>query len=475
MLRLSLSLLPLVVAIAGAAITKRIIPALVGSLLVGTLIKTGSGLGMFTSAANYLAGVVANKDNAYIILFLFSFGALAEIFKVGGGISGFAQRVERYAKNEKGALLSVWASTPISFFDCCFHVIATTTIAKPILDDVKGSRGKLAFVINTTSSQLVVLIPFATTYVGYILGLIGASMARAGLTGSPYLLYLRAVFLNFYSVLMLAFSVAIIFFGFSFFKIPQPAFKNGELEDGEHNPHEAHEQEEFEEKVRPRLANLLIPLVFLVGSVFFLIWWTGRTKGGSFGQALINANYDESIFVATLATLVFTALLYAVQKIPMKKIESSFLTGGVDLLPPIVILILAWSIADVTRDLGFARFVGSFAQRSFSAGLIPLVIFIIGGLASYFMGSSWGTWALLMPVAIPLAATTGASLPLTVGAVLAGGSIGDNISPLGETPITTATLLDIPVVEHIRFVFPFGLVAVIVSVFAYLTLGYVMR
>ena len=474
-MKMALSILPLLAAVLGAAISKRIIPSLVGGLLVGALIKSGSLIGMFTSAGNYLVGVLSDKGNAYIVLFLFSFGALAEIFKVGGGITGFANRVKPFVKSEKGALLSVWAATPISFLDCCFHVISTTTITKPLIEDVKGSKEKLAFVINTTSSQLIMLIPFATTYVGYILGLIGSSLSRAGIGGSPFLYYIRGIYLNFYSIAILIISLLFIFVDLSFLKIPQPAYKMQTSAEGEHSSSEAEEQGDFEEKAPPRLMNLLIPLGFLLIAVTYFLWLTGKARGGSFLQAIIQADYESSIFIGTLATLVVTALLYAVQKIPMKKIESSFLAGGVDLLPPIVILILAWSIAEVTKDLGFAGFVSGFVKTSFSSNLIPLAIFIIGGLASYFMGSSWGTWALMMPLAISTAAASGASIPLTIGAVLAGGSIGDSISPLGETPVTTATLLGLPVMEHVRFVLPYGLVAIGVSVLLYLLTGYAMR
>jgi Na+/H+ antiporter NhaC len=242
---------------------------------------------------------------------------------------------------------------------------------------------------------------------------------------------------------------------------------------GEHDVHEAHEQGKYDEKTYPRLRNLLIPLLFLISLITFLLWWTGHSSGSSFFQSIINSDYEKSIFVATIATLVFTALLYVFQKIPMKDIESSFLAGGVDLLPPIVILIIAWSITDVTEDLGFTTFISSLIKTSFPHDLVPLIVFLVGGLVSYFMGSSWGTWALIMPIAFTLIASTGASIPFTVGAVLAGGSIGDNLSPLGETPVTTSTIMGVPITEHIRYALPFGLIAILISALLYIITGYI--
>lgn len=213
--------------------------------------------------------MVADKDSAYIILFLFCFGALTEIFKVGGGISGFAKRAEGHVKTEKDALLSVWAATPATFLDCCFHVITTGTIARPLTDKVNGSKDKLAFIINATSSQLIVLIPFATTYVGYLLGVIAASMKKAGLAGNPYTVYLSGIFLNFYSIAVLLISIALIFINLKFFKRLQPAYKKELADAGGHDSHEAHEQCEFEEKVPPRVGNLLVPLAFLLTAKLF--------------------------------------------------------------------------------------------------------------------------------------------------------------------------------------------------------------
>lgn len=188
----------------------------------------------------------------------------------------------------------------------------------------------------------------------------------------------------------------------------------------------------------------------------------------------MNADYEKAIFVATLTTLVGTTLLYVLQKIPMQELQSHFLNGGTEMLPPIVILILAWAITGVTQQLGFSTFIGGLFGNALPPQLVPVIVFALGGLASYFMGSSWGTWALVMPLALSLAVTTGANVPLTVGAVLAGGSIGDNLSPLGETPVLTSAVMDIPVTGHVGYVLPYGLVAIGAATLLYVAIGYAM-
>ena len=161
-----LSVVPPVITVIVAILTKRIVPSLTLGLLTGSILITKNIFAGTVKAAEYLVGSLASKESAFIVLFLFLFGSLTEIFKLSGGIKGLSILAERYVKKEKAALLWVWFLTPATFLDCCFHVISTGTAVKPLIEKVKGSKEKLAMIINITSSQLIVLIPVATTYVG---------------------------------------------------------------------------------------------------------------------------------------------------------------------------------------------------------------------------------------------------------------------------------------------------------------------
>ncbi len=455
------SLIPPIVTIITAIITKRIIPSLTLGLLAGSMLIVPNPLGGTIKATEYIVGSLASKESAYIVLFLFAFGSLSEIFKVSGGIKGFAGLADRYVKTEKGALLAVWAATPVTFLDCCFHGIATGTIANPLIEKVGGSKEKLAMVVNITSSQLIVLMPVATTYVGYIVGVTGSAMRQAGLKGSPYSLFLHSIPFNFYSIGMVILSFLVIFFGLGFGK--WKFGKLGKNEGGVHGTDEAHEQCEFEEKVPPRVGNLLLPLIVLVSLILFMFWYTGKGTGRPFLQALMHAEFEKAIFIATFATVILTVIYYTLQKIPMAELETHFLSGGSELLPPIVVLILSWSLSSATKDLGFVELITKTVGTAIPPLFIPAAIFLIGGLTSYFIGSSWATWALIMPLGLPLAVSTGASLPLTMGAVLAGGSIGDNVSPLGETPVLTSAITDIPILEHVQTILPYAAIVITIS------------
>lgn len=445
-----------------AAFTKRIIPSLtIGILVGGIFLGKGNIIDGTILAVEHLIKSSASEESLYIVLFLFVFGAFGEIMKLSGGIKGFSELANKYVKTEKGALGTVWLVTLFTFIDCCFHVISSGTIGKALIDKVKGNKYKLAHVINVTSCLLIILIPFGTTYIGYIVGVISSSLNKVGLDESPYNMFIKSIPFNFYAIVMLLISIGLILFNFGFTKINTDIRKG--LEESEHSGHEAHEQCKFEEKAPPRPFNLILPLSLLIASTFFFFWYTGKDKGPGFFNALINAEFEKAILLSGILTIVLTSVFYILQKIPVREIESHFISGGNEIVPPIIVLILSWGLSSIVEDLGFVDFVTNAVGNKIPAFLIPAAIFLIGCAASYFMGSAWGTWALVMPIALPLAVSTNSSIPLVIGAVLAGGSLGDNASPLGETAVLSATISDIPIMEHVKSQIPFSLTAVGIS------------
>lgn len=470
-------ILPPLVTLFSAVFSKRVIPSIILGLCIGCFLKAdGNILNTITLLSYYIVGVITDENDSSVIVFLFCFGALTEIFKVGGGISGFANVIRKTVTTGKGAYLSVWLATPLTFIDCCFHAIATGIVAKEILEKSEESKNKLAFIVNITSSQLVPLIPIATTYVAYLIGILTPPLVQSNLSLNPYTIFIQAIPYNFYSITMVFFSFLLTFYDFRFERLIHPAYPNRSLLDkGEHASYEAEHQHTFEEKVPPRIMNLILPLFILLSSLVYLIWKSGLSNGArSFSQAMIWADYNQAILSATFITLVCTVVLYFFQKISMKTLESAFFTGGVELLPPIVIIVLAWSLALISRDLGFYDAITNLSRYYLSPQLIPFFFFAISGVTSYFIGSSWATWALILPITVAVSLSSGVNLPLAIGSVFAGGSIGDSISLLGEEPILVASTLNIPLTQHIGYTLPYGIAAIIFSSLGYLVAGYLV-
>lgn len=458
-----ISILVPVTVIVIAIMTKRIVVSLITGILIGGIaLANGNIMQGVIDASDHLIQSTANKESIYIIFFLFLFGSFAEIMKLSGGIKGFTKLSDKFIKTERGALATVWAITPFTFIDCCFHDIAAGTVGKALVDKVHGNKRRFAFILNVTSCLLIILIPFGTTYVGYIMGIITSALTKAGISQPAYELYLRSIPYNFYSISMILISIFILVFNFGF-KREFKTKKEDDDFDKEHGHDEAHAQCTFQEKAPPRPFNLILPLLFLILSTVFFLWLTGKDKGTGLWSAMLNADFEKSIFLSALVTIILTCVFYIVQGIPLRELESHFLSGGSEMLPPIVVLILSWGLSSIIGDLGFVNFVTDIMASGIPIFLIPVSIYMIGCFASYFMGTAWGTWALIMPLAVPLAVSTGANLPLVIGAVLAGGALGDNASPMGETAILTATISDISVIEHVKSELPYCLIGIGIS------------
>jgi Na+/H+ antiporter NhaC len=288
---------------------------------------------------------------------------------------------------------------------------------------------------------------------------------------SPYALYISAIPYNYYSIILVLCSILVSIRNIAPIRILQPAYKRLD-ESPEHQHEEAGHQHTFSEKAPPKILNLLIPLAVLIAAILYLLWDSGISNGAkSLGEAFIMATYSGAILGGTLVALIVTVVIYSIQKVPVKAMESAFFSGGMELLPPILIVILSWAIAALAQDLGFYYEIAALFNMYLVPQVTPLAFFVVSALTSYVIGSSWATWALLIPVGLSIGAANGIHIPLLLGAIFAGGSVGDSISPLGETPVLTASVFEISIYQHIRYVFPYGLIAAGISAAAYLTAG----
>lgn len=212
-----LALLPPLAALVIVLITRRVVLSLAGAVIIGSFLKTGFSVDGPVTAANYLAGAVAQKENAYTLAFLVLFGSLAELVKVSGGITGFIKLTDRWVKSERGVLLAAWALLPFTFFDNSFRSMSVGAILKPLMESVKGSKEKLAFVLAVTTGQVIVLIPLATGYVGYMVSLVRANLPE-GTALTPYGIYLKSLLWNFYSPAMLLLALGVSMWGLRYGK-----------------------------------------------------------------------------------------------------------------------------------------------------------------------------------------------------------------------------------------------------------------
>ncbi len=460
-----LSLIPIIITMFLTFKTKKLIISLFAGVIVGSIILKGF-LGGITAIGEYMMDAVADKDSAYTLSFLIAFGSLAELIEMAGGIAGFSNKVDKYMRNEQQTLRWAWYLSLITFFDSTFHTIAVGTVLSPIIKKVKGSKEKFAFILSVSSLQLIIIIPIATAYLGYMVTLVTNNIKDSGISETAYSIVVKSVLWNFFSWTMIIIGILITLFGLGFGK-----FKMGKAPKENEEFTKAHIEKQTASNIDveeyPKSAkNLIIPVIILLFSTIFFFWWTGKDNGTGFLGAISNANFSVSIFSGIVFTLLFTSIFYMIQKISLAEIESHIVTGGEKLLSLVIILILSWALTSVTQDLGFNNLINADLIKSIPNHFIPALIFLISGIVSYSLGSSWATWALIMPLAVSFSLNSGINIPIMVGSVWAGGAVADIISPL------SAEMAETTYGEHLITSFPFLILGFIATAVEYLILGF---
>lgn len=456
-----LSLVPLLIVIPVVIWTKQVIPGLILGLLVGSYLKEPSLLGGLEKTIFYISENIAKENNLLIIFFLYLFSGLIEIIKVAGGIKGFAEAVAEKIKSKKEAMILTWFSTIGTFTAPTFRIVTITPIMKALLDRLNVSPRNLAFMIETTSTPIIVLIPIATAFVGYMTSLIKIGLENIGIDQDAYLLFIKSIPFNFFSWIMILIGIYI-----SFFHKHQNENK-GQQEQKETQKEDWHNCHPVVSKELPsKPLNLLIPLIVLFGLTFLITWLNGYQIGRSILQSFIKADVLLAMVMAIIITIAITIIFFLLQKISFQKITSHFIIGGNELMKVILLLTIVWGLAAVAEDLGLSKFITK-NTNWIPDLLITPVLFIIGCSISYFMGSSWGAWGILMPLGISLATANQIPLPLIIGTVFASGTFGAFSSPISGTTVTTAKILDLPTLEYAKYKLKPALIAAIVSVILY--------
>ncbi len=445
-------------------------------VVMGAFAKAGWSVAGLLVAGDYLAGAVSQRENAFILIFLVLFGALSQLINVAGGISGFTDFAGKWAKTERRVLLLAWAMLPITFFDNVFRILSVGSILDPLMEKAKGMKERLAFVLCVTTGQTIVLVPLGTAYAGYMVSLVRGNTAAAELGAgvSPYRLFLSSIPWNFYSIVTLVLSLGVTVWGM---KYGRRRLAVGTAREEFTKVHR--EREAMLAKLPPeypsRTMNLLVPLVVFLASTVYFLWRTGSPNAPSFLAALSAADYAASILAGALLTLAVTVVFFWSQKISLAEIEAHLIEGGQGVLSLLVILALSWALSQIVKDLGFTGLATSVLARTIPPWAIPVVVFLAGAGVSYVIGSSWATWALLVPLGIALAQASGLNPAVVFGAAWAGGSVGDSTSPVADMPILVSGVTKIQVADYSAGALPFALAGIGIAVVLYVIAGIRMR
>lgn len=477
-----ISLLPPLLAIILAWWSKEVVLSLFIGIFAGALITNSYNpvFAFMHTLDDYILASLADPWNAGIILFLLAMGGMIGIINKSGGIVAIGEYVADKASSILKTQFAAWIMGVLIFFDDYANTLIVGNTMRPITDKMDISREKLSFIVDLTAAAVSSIVPIST-WIAFEVGLIKDGFDALGLEMGAYSTFVRTIPFRFYSILALAFALIIIFTGKDFgpmLSAEKRARKHGEtLREGS-TPMVSKEMEEIEQPAGKSFSffNSFIPILAVILITIFGLWYNGG--GMESGTSIQNAfgNADASI-VLLWASIIgsFTAGILSLGKkiLSISEIVEGWIDGAKSMFIACLILILAWSIGSITEDLGTANYLVSILEGNIMPEIVPVMIFILSSFIAFTIGSSWGTVAIVMPLAIPLANSIGIPMLPTIAAVLTAGVMGDHCSPISDTTIMSSTASAVDHMDHVSTQMPYAItVGSVAALFGFLPAGF---
>lgn len=472
-----LAIVPPLIAITLALVTKQTILSLFIGLWVGTtIISNGNFLvGLPMMITDYFIPNIANEWNASLLMLITACGGFVYMIKISGTAKAFGDIVTKKVKTRKQAQL-------VTFFSAFAFIFTEPTltlgsIMRPITERLNISRVKLAYICDVMGCPFATLSPI-TSYSTYATGLIAATFATISISQNAWITFIKAIPYNFYAIfgmLTLLFVIITALDIGPMYEAEKRAMETGHLigeNDVPMTKYDIDESELFKDKKITKL-NFILPLCALFIVLIVMIMWTGKVQTNGVGGAFKHANITLSITMAFLVAAAIAGICGVKSRIISYKDIVNQFTKGVALNSDIpIILVLAWSIGKMTGDMNLKGYLIHLVEsNNISPGLMPVMIFIVGALVGFSTGSSWGVWAITIPIALPIAAQFNVPMELMIGACLSGGVFGDHCSPISDTTILASTAAGADHIQHVRTQLPYSLTVGISSAIGFLVGG----
>ncbi len=462
------SLLPPIIAIALALITKEVYSSLFLGILVGGLLYSN-----FAFEATILHvfndGIVASVTDSYnmgILIFLIILGSMVCLMNKAGGSAAFGRWAKEHIKSRVGAQLASVLLGVLIFIDDYFNCLTVGSVMRPITDKHNISRAKLAYIIDATAAPVCIIAPISSW---------AAAVAGFAEDGQGFNLFLRAIPYNYYALLTIVMMVGMILMKTEFgpmAKYEKNAIEKGDLFSGS-NPYAGAEDDAPEDK--GTVLDLVLPVVVLiVCCVIGMIYSGGFFDGEGFITAFSNSDASVGLMLGSAFALVFTLVYYLIRRsMSFKEMMGCIPEGFKAMVPAIMILTFAWSLKNMTDSLGAKFFVRDFV-RSSAGGLqmiLPLIVFAIGCLLAFATGTSWGTFGILIPIVQNVFSMDNPMAIVCISACMAGAVCGDHCSPISDTTIMASAGAQCDHVNHVSTQLPYAVTCAVVSGVTYLIAG----
>ncbi|MFC4557671.1 Na+/H+ antiporter NhaC family protein [Virgibacillus kekensis] len=471
-----LSIIPPIVAVVLAIITKRVLLSLFISVWVGGLIAIGGNpFAAVGTTFTWVKDVMIDPWNARFLVMTALLGVGAAFMFKTGGSAGLIRALEKKLTSKKRVQFLSYFLGLIIFFNDYVNSVIVGNATKDITAKHKVSREKLSYILDSTAAPIATIGP-VSDWIGFQVSLVAAAFASVGIIGiEPYFAFLQSIPWNFYAILCL-FAVPMIIAGKDFgpmAKAEKRAHETGKLIPDGSTPLSSVDQDLGEPHKREgSIWSFILPLAALISVSIWGLWYSG---GGATGKPIMDALADTDVSVAltwgAFAMTLIGLIIALTLGMGFKQCEETILGGIRTMLPALVIIILAWSIGTVTSELGTAEFVVSMTEGWMTAALLPFLIFAIGMFISFATGTSWGTMSILTPIAIPMAYSFGGEelIPIIIGAIFAGAIFGDHVSPISDTTVMASIFAESDHIAHVNTQIPYALVPAGIAGVLYLT------
>ena len=470
-----LSLLPPVIAISLALLTKEVISSLLIGILTGTFIYSfniGTG-SVAVGTVEFAFNMMAAKVDFNILIFCTALGALVYTISMAGGTKAYGKWATKRIKSKKAALLSTGALGGVIFIDDYFNCLTVGTVMKPVTDSYKVSRAKLAYIIDATAAPICIIAPISSWAAA-----VGSNLKTTGAFTSDFAAFVATIPYNFYALLSILMVILISVTGFDFGPMRKAEARAAE---GHLGAVDGGDSELLKASPKGGVIDMVLPIgsliVFAVlGLLYSGGYWGEDPAFHTIGAAFGNCTASKALVWASFGALVVSFLLFVPRGLMTLRM---FMDGAVEgmkaMLPANIILVLAWTISGVCRDLlqtpVFVQNIVS--DGGMSAGLLPAIVFIIAGFLSFSTGTAWGTFGILIPIIVPVAQALDPDLVVVcLSATLAGSVFGDHCSPISDTTILSSAGAGCSHIEHVSTQLGYACIVASCCVVGYLVAGF---
>jgi len=478
-----LSLLPPLVTIVCAIATRRILISLALGIVLGALLYAQGNLlvaGAFVleTAAGLIVDEGAVAEEVYILGVVLLLGVLTSLIYVSGGLAAFASWAITKVRTRVQAQLVPVVVGIVIFFDDAFSSLVGGNVSRSITDQHRISRAKLSYLVDSTAAPVIILVPISG-WAAFIAATMTGVLDANGVTDlTGYQAFLQSIPMNLYPITALLLVVAAALLSLAFGPMrrhERAAVEEGVLFDSSRGPVPGEADRNLQARTDGRVGDLLWPVLVLTGVTVACALWIGiANTDGPLGPMQILANTDViiSLFIGVVAACLLAAATLLVRRTPGARVGRAALSGLRSMLTAAAVLFLAWVTAGVISELGIGEYLAGLIDAALPLALLPVLLFVLAGFISFSIGSTFGTFGLLLPIAAEIAVALDPSLLVAVfGAVLAGAIFGDHTSPLSDTTILSSIGSGIHLVDHVTTQLPFALVAAAASAVGYVALG----